>query len=227
MSAEHLEILKESQIHVEIEGTDGTGKSTLANLLDELLLKAYPKKKIITLNEFSSTRLGQMITSVIKEGTFFSLATTGSNYPLSETLCLAGDYFARLEELQQEVDNSPDVILSDRGILTFKVYQEMRLSKMYPNSDKLFNRWINQIFSMVREPNTTIILTASEQDIRDRLIARGDMVTAESMGFIMAAQSKYIDLARNKNSFVVLENPNGKLEEVANRAVKIISEKMV
>lgn len=226
MTTERCEVLKINSFLLEVEGTDGSGKSALIGSLNKFLTSKYPNKKIVCLPEFSDTSLGRMIESVIKEKTFFSLGVKNPDNPLAETLCLAGDYVARLEDLEQGFSRIPDIILSDRGIATFWVYQKMRLDKKYPGLKDSSREWIDNIFSPTKPPNLTIVLTSSERSLRQRLVNRGDNVTNESMAFILAAQSKYIDLALNNDNFLILENSDGKLQEVVEKVASAIANRI-
>ncbi len=223
MVTKKCKVLKISPFRLEVEGTDGSGKSTLMDSLKKSLHSRYPSKRIVCLPEFSDTPLGYMVGNVIKEKTFFSLGVKKSNLPLAETLCLAGDYIAKLEKLKQCPNPNPDIIISDRGIATFWVYQEMRLNKTYRNSEDVFKEWMDHMFSQIEPPDLTVILTSSEESLRQRLANRGDNVTNESMKFILTAQSKYINLASNNDNFLIIENSDGNLHEVVEKVVSAVA----
>lgn len=201
---------------ISIEGTDGTGKTTLSKKLFNYLVKKYPQKKFIFLNEFSDSKLGNLVKSIIKSETFFSLGK-GRHYPISETLVLLADIALQLEKNILRKNRKKDIhIVSDRGIATFLAYQALRLGKAY-GENKILMENLKRIVDLIGHPDISICLVSSMNFIKKRLKNKGDNISTKNLKFISDVQNEYISIfEKNKNKkHLILENNTGSMKETA------------
>lgn len=204
-----------------IEGTDGVGKTSLTREITFSLKSPHIGKECILLDEFSSSPIGRALSKIIEEKTFFMLGD-GEHYPISETLALCSDYIFQVEKITRE-KRTKDYLVSDRGILSFLVYQGIRLRDSYGRSFK-WNDWMNSVFAPIPKPDLTICITSPVDQIRRRLEKRGDAVTTNNLKTIVDFQKEFLKILRNQdsNSYMIVENLDGKLNEVSKLIVNKI-----
>lgn len=211
-----------------IEGTDAVGKSLLAQELFSWLKNKHPETNPILIDEFSSTPVGKLIKEIINDKTFFMLGD-GRHIPMAETLILASDFVLQREMLAETTPSGKKgIVISDRGIYSFFVYQGIRLRNNYGDETDWI-RWIESIFSPVGFPELTLCLTSPIDQIERRLHRRGDIVSPESLAFIRHAQNEFLRIGGKvgSKSFVVLENVDGQFDNTLDQAQKVVREILI
>lgn len=208
-------------IWISIDGTDGAGKTTISKKLHCHLQKLYPNKKFILFNEFSSFETGKAIKRIIRKEKFFKLNPI-THYPLAETFMLAADLMCQFEaEIIGNKNRKQVYIISDRGPYSFLTYQLIRLKNSYPHGK--WDKWVENILKPFNSPHLSILLVSDINEIKKRLIKRGDKQVSQNLQFIKRIQNAYIKLAKNdKNSFILKNKKNipQKTIEDAARIVK-------
>lgn len=209
---------------VNVEGTDCSGKSLLAEDLEAKLPKSYPDRSVLSLPEFSGSPVGLAIQAIIRERTFFSLGEEGRPNPIAETLVLAGDYMMQLESLPRDESG---IVITDRGPMSFLVYQGIRLTERYGACGP-GQKWIRDVMRSIRDPDLTLCLVSDMEIIEKRLRIRGDRVTPEGLDFIQRAQEMFIQesQAGGAGKKKILVN-NGDFEEVSRRAVEVVRMELI
>lgn len=208
-----------------IEGTDAVGKTKLAQELFMWLKNEYPEISPFLMKEFSFSPVGRLIQEIINNKTFFMLENN-KQVPIAETLVLGSDFIFQQEEIaKKDRTDGKSVIVSDRGIYSFFVYQGIRLKNVYGNTIDWY-KWIENIFLPIGTPNLTLCLSSPIDQIERRLRERGDSVAPESLDFIDQAQREFLRLGGQGGfgSFIVLENIDGKFNETLNRAQNLVRE---
>lgn len=223
---------KERQIErpqwLAIEGTDAVGKTQLTHELFLWLRSEHPEIDSMMMDEFSSSPVGRLIKEVINDKTFFMLGDN-EHIPIAETLILGSDFM-----LQQEIfnkttsSNKRGLIVSDRGIYSFFVYQGIRLENSYGDSID-WEKWITNMFSPIGFPDLTLCLSSPINQIERRLRDRGDEVSPESLAFINQAQDEFLRIGggSNSRSFVILENIDDKFSHALSQAKKAVREILI
>lgn len=225
---------KERQIEIErpqwlaIEGTDAVGKTQLTHELFSWLRNEHPEIDSMMMDEFSSSPVGRLIKEVIDDKTFFMLGDN-EHIPIAETLILGSDFMLQQETLSRTASsNQKGVVISDRGIYSFFVYQGIRLRNSYGDSTD-WERWIASIFSPVGFPDLTLCLSSPIDQIERRLRSRGDKISPESLAFINQTQDEFLRIGgkSNSKSFVVLENVDGEFNHTLSQAQKVVREILI
>lgn len=220
--AVETEIIPSACYWINIEGTDAVGKTSLVKALSQKLSVVYPEIKTVIMPEFSSSPIGVAIQAIIKEKAFFSLSDDAKS-PIAETLVLVGDYLSLLEN--RTIDTAR-ILVTDRGRLSFLVYQGIRLAAKYGNITE-WQKWIRDITMFLREPDLTICVISSMETIETRLKERGDTVTNSGLEFIENVQRLFVNQMRyiSKDKGLVLEN-NGTFPELLDKTMIILTEKL-
>lgn len=218
----------EKQRWLAIEGTDAVGKTQLTHELFSWLKNEYPEVNPTLLDEFSSSPVGRLIREVVNDKTFFMLGNN-RHIPMAETLILGSDLVFQREKLAQTtLHGQKGIIVSDRGIYSFFVYQGIRLKNGY--GDEIdWNKWMEGFFSPIGMPDLTLCLTSPIEQVERRLRARGDRVSGESMAFIEQAQNEFSRLGGkgSSKSFVILENIDSQFCDTLSQAQKVVREILI
>ncbi|MGI5826641.1 MAG: dTMP kinase [Patescibacteria group bacterium] len=211
-----------------IEGTDAVGKTQLTHELFSWLKSEHPEINSVIMDEFSSSPVGRLIKEVINDKTFFMLGDN-EHIPIAETLILGSDFMLQQETISRTISpNQKGVVISDRGIYSFFVYQGIRLRNSYGDSTD-WEGWITNIFSPIGLPDLTLCLSSPIDQIERRLHNRGDKISPESLAFINQAQDEFLRIGgkSNSKSFVVLENIDGEFNQTLSQAQKAVREILI
>ncbi len=212
-----------------IEGTDAVRKTRLTHELFSWLRNKHPEANPTLIDEFSTTPVGRLIKKMIDDKNFFMLGDD-RHIPMAETLILASDFFLQQEMLAKTtLLNKRGIIISDRGIYSFFVYQSIRLRNSCGDETD-WSKWIESIFSPVGFPKLTLCLTSPIDQIEHRLQEMGgDKVTPESLSFICQAQNEFLRVGgeSGSKSFVVLENMDGEFSYTLSQAQKVVREILI
>jgi thymidylate kinase len=191
-----------------VEGIDATGKTTMSKQITKLLKQKYGHSyQIILLNEFSNYQTGKLIKRELNKKFFFCLGKSG-HYPLAEILLLESDFILQLEIIFSKKNNRKKIIISDRGPLTFFIYQKSRLSNKYINIK--WDNWIkNNLSYIIGEPDLYIILDCDVEEIKRRILKRDKrLLTNKEIIQIKQYQrqyKKFVNKFANKQNVIFLD----------------------
>lgn len=225
---------KEQQIRIgrpkwlAIEGTDAVGKTLLTHELFLWLKSEHPEIDSVMMDEFSPSPVGRLIKEVINDKTFFMLGDS-EHIPIAETLILGSDFMLQQETYSKTTfPNQKGIIISDRGIYSFFVYQGIRLRNSYGDAID-WEGWISNLFLPIGFPDLTICLSSPIDQIERRLCDRGDKISPESLTFINQAQDEFLRIGgkSNSKSFVILENTDGEFNQTLSQAQKAVREILI
>ncbi|MBU4347182.1 deoxynucleoside kinase [Patescibacteria group bacterium] len=191
-----------------IEGIDATGKTTMSKQITKLLKQKYGHNyQIILLNEFSNYQTGKLIKQELNKKFFFYLGEN-EHYPLAEILLLESDFILQFEVIFSKKNNRKKIIISDRGPLTFFIYQKSRLSNKYINIK--WDNWIkNNLSYIIGEPDLYIILDCDVEEIKQRILKRDKrLLTNKEIIQIKQYQrqyKKFVNKFANKQNVIFLD----------------------
>lgn len=156
-----------------IDGTEGTGKTTLTRALIECL-DATP------INEFSDAPFGAALREAVKTSPHFI-----SDSPLGQSLVFLGDFIELYDAKITPALATGRTVITDRGWLTKYTYQRsvLEASSHRSQADEL----LLHILGLIPPPDLTILLTAPSDVVRSRLIHRDGQCSDERMRFIVQA----------------------------------------
>ena len=134
---------------------------------------------------FAQSAVGQFLRSAVRETPYFIARST-----LAQSLLFLAEFTDRIETAIAEESN--EILIVDRGYWSKYVYQELVLGASY--SRKSVATILDGIFLELPPPSTTILLTASSDVLKTRLLERGEEVDRERSGFMDEAQARLLDL---------------------------------
>lgn len=195
---------------IAVEGIDGSGKSTLTNLIGQKLsslgLKVYitkePTERFKVTREESSRHDVQTATEL-----FFRFTE---------------DRLFHQKELGSGL-NSHDVVLTDRYLASSLAYQGVLIEPLFKSPEETV-KWMLQVSSIIKiRPDLTLYLDIDPETALKRIANRGEFSGFEDAEYLSKVRNYYQIVL--DNNVVILDGTAG-IEEIAEDAVRIIIQKM-
>lgn len=198
---------------VQIEGTDGVGKTTVVNLLCEELDKEKVKVKVLVFPS-RETIIGSIINEMLKrrkfewnEAVIFQLLQTANRL----------EFYKEIKEWREKKDS---VLILDRYVLSGLVYGKL---------DGVPYNSLMTLQLLLPPPQLNIVLTADRESLERRLKEKTQLEIYERIEKTLKIQKEYIEVSKEyeenvKQKFslsiqtVFLDNSDGKLKDVVREA---------
>lgn len=191
---------------VAIDGIDGSGKSTLATALASRIRDA------VLVPEFSSGELGAFLSAQVRTRPHFIAESE-----LAQSLLFLAEYADRVDHLMRGIARSPhDIRILERGWLSKYSYQVSVLQRRYPYEQA--RSVVADILSLIPSPDRTILLTASESALRQRLSARTVVIDDAYFAFLRDAERTMTEAVADGFGAFVLDTSSLSALEVADAA---------
>lgn len=198
---------------VQIEGTDGVGKTTVVNLLREELDKEKVKVKVLVFPS-RETIIGSIINEMLKrrkfewnEAVIFQLLQTANRL----------EFYKEIKEWREKKDS---ILILDRYVLSGLVYGKL---------DGVPYNSLMTLQLLLPPPQLNIVLTADRESLERRLKEKTQLEIYERIEKTLKIQKEYIEVSKEyeenvKQKFslsiqtVFLDNSDGKLKDVVREA---------
>lgn len=155
---------------ISVDGVDGVGKTTLAAALATEL-----DAELST--EFSDGFLGSALRdAVMRAPNYVTISRT------AQSLAFLGDFFEVYETQVRAVLEAGRSVVSDRGWLSKYAYQLVTLVEEH--GDRRARALLDASLGLMPRPHLTLYLTASEENIRQRLVLRDGACDDDRMQFV-------------------------------------------
>ncbi len=182
-------------IWITVEGGDGSGKTTQAELLTEWLRAAG--RTVVRTREPGGTEVGLLIRDIV-------LHHRGDIVPRAEALLYAADRAHHVATLVKPALERGDVVLQDRYLDSSVVYQGAG-RVLDPTEIRDLSLWATE----GALPDLTLLLDIDEQHARERLDLADkpfDRLEAEGDSFHARVRRAYLELAeREPERFLVID----------------------
>jgi dTMP kinase len=194
--------------YIAIEGIDGSGKTTIANLLYNELSKKY--NKIILMKEPYDKDLSKKIKEIILKEHEKNL-----DYGYLLALLFTADRSIKNIDLKKYL-NDGYIIISDRSIYSSFSYQIL-----YEGIDI---EWLKCISKYIIKPDITFVLDIDPKIAMERINSRGKSITSyENIEFLKKVRENFLKL---KEIFpednIIYINGEEKPEDILNKILNII-----
>jgi dTMP kinase len=194
--------------YIAIEGIDGSGKTTIANLLYNELSKKY--NKIILMKEPYDKDLSKKIKEIILKEHEKNL-----DYGYLLALLFTADRSIKNIDLKKYLNDSY-IIISDRSIYSSFSYQIL-----YEGIDI---EWLKCISKYIIKPDITFVLDIDPKIAMERINSRGKSLTSyENIEFLKKVRENFLKL---KEIFpednIIYINGEEKPEDILNKILNII-----
>ena len=199
--------IKKKSYFITIEGSEGSGKSSIIKFISSYLRKRGNSVKIY--REPGSTKVGEKIRKILldKKNSNLSVHTELLLYLAARTQLieerLAGDF------------KKYDFIICDRFFDSTLVYQGYALGL-----GKVAQRGV-EIFSLGLKPNLTLVLDAPVKEGLARLKTK-DRIESRSLVFHKKLRKGYLLLAKKNPKRIKIINARGSLEHIKPRVEKAL-----
>ena len=207
---------------VQVEGTDGVGKTTVVNLLREELDKENVKVKVLVFPS-RETKIGSIIDEMLKKRKFeWNEAVIFQLLQIANRL----EFYKEIERWREKKDG---VLILDRYVLSGLVYGKL---------DGVPYNSLMTLQLLLPPPQLNIVLTANRESLERRLKEKTQLEIYERIEKILKIQKEYMEVSKDygKNveqkfslsiQTVFLDNSDGKLEyvirEAKNRILSLLS----
>jgi dTMP kinase len=194
--------------YIAIDGIDGSGKTTIANLLYNELSKSY--NKIILMKEPYDNDLSKKIKEIISKEHEKNL-----DYGYLLALLFTADRSIKNIDLKKYLNNDY-IIISDRSIYSTFSYQIL-----YEGMDI---EWLKCISKYIIKPDITFILDVDPKIAVDRINLRGKNITNyENIEFLRKVRENFLKLKEIfPNDNIIYINGEEKPEEILEKILSII-----
>ncbi len=208
---------------VALDGIDAVGKTSQVKSVATSLRKRVGRE-VVTVTEFSTTHIGDLIRDAIKSERFFTLSQANLT-PFSDTMCLFTDRLLNMETIIAPALSNGKVVLSDRGLASLIGYQFQALkdSPFFGSGRKAMEwlMWLTDLFPVT--PQLNIILRAQIFEINKRIIARGeDPLNKTERNFLLAVDKILTEIAQNDFGRTITIQADQEKERVTEQITQLI-----
>ncbi len=197
--------MKEKSLFIVLDGIDGSGSTTHANILSQVLQdKGY---NVYLTNEPSKSEIGVLIRKFLKNTKI---------PPTTDALLFAADRDIHYHNEIKEKLEKGYIVISDRYIESSIVYQSIQ-------SDKITIEWVKKINKFVKKPDLTIIL---DIDPKTSLARKSGRVLEkfEDVSFLEKVRNLFLKRAKEEGYIIV--NSDDIIELVQENIQKIVLNKL-
>jgi dTMP kinase len=194
--------------YIAIEGIDGSGKTTIANLLYNELSKRY--NKIILVKEPYDNDLSKKIKEIILKEHEKNL-----DYGYLLALLFTADRSIKNIDLKKYL-NDDYIVISDRSIYSTFSYQIL-----YEGIDI---EWLKCVSKYIIRPDITFILDVDPKIAVERINSRGKNITSyENIEFLRKVRENFLKLKEifPEDNIIYIDGEE-KPEEILEKILKII-----
>jgi dTMP kinase len=194
--------------YIAIDGIDGSGKTTIANLLYNELSKKY--NKIILMKEPYDNDLSKKIKEIILKEHEKNL-----DYGYLLALLFTADRSIKNIDLKKYLNNDY-IVISDRSIYSTFSYQIL-----YEGIDI---EWLKCVSKYIIRPDITFILDVDPKVAVERINLRGKNITSyENIEFLRKVRENFLKLKKIfPNDNIIYIDGEEKPEEILEKILNII-----
>lgn len=211
-----------SGIFITLEGSDGSGKSTQANLFKEYF-QGHEINYLVT-REPGGTVIGEAIRAVILDPQFKEMV------PEAEMLLYAASRAQLVQQVIRPALDQGQVVLCERYVDSSIAYQGYGLGRKYLSKVRL----INQEATGGLKPDLTFLYDADPESIINRAIdistqeglAGGDRIEQRTPAYHARVRWGYLQLAEaDPERFVVLTTKGRTPQDLFTESIQILQER--
>ncbi len=190
---------------ITLEGIDGTGKSSIANMLK----KGFPDA--VFTREPTQSRIGRAVKKSIDS----------DEDPLAELFLFVADHAEHIAKVIRPALAEGKIVISDRYSDSRYAYQGATLSDDFDDA-VAWVQGIHRGWTVV--PDMTILFTIDPDVAVSRCGVRGEKTKFEKLEFLKKVQDNFLRLAREEPRRFVIIDAGAELEKVGREAEMMIKD---
>ena len=194
-------------MYIVLEGIDGAGKSSQANLLNEWLKEKNFQTRIIV--EPTKSDIGKLIRKEL-----LNPESTNDINQQMLTLLFAADRLTLKKEIMEAQQNNKKILISDRSFYSSICYQ---------NNSSVDASWIYKVNLHTPRPDLTILLDLPEEIAIKRC---DEEEVFENIKFLEKTRNNYLNLLKTEKNIEIVD-ASASSGEVQNKIRKIVEKKLV
>lgn len=202
---------------IEIEGTDGAGKTTALKYFIDKLKQEFPNKTIVETRE-----VGSPLTPITQKLRELVLSPDSKLDGTSMELLFAA---MRIEQMKAYAEfDANTIIVSDRGWLSHLAYTDHNVSTKFTT-----DFYMGIILPLVYLPTHIVYLSVDEQTALERRNKRNgfvDVIEAKGVEFQAKVRESFEKYIQQSGVSVFRINANGTKEDVQQELNKFIKESL-
>ncbi len=192
---------------ITLEGIDGTGKSSIAKMLENKFPQAV----------FTREPTGSWIGKAVKK------SIESDTDPLAELFLFVADHAEHIAKVIRPALAEGKLIISDRYSDSRYAYQGATLSNIFDNAMG-WVQGIHKCWTIV--PDLTILFTIDPAIAVSRCDVRGEHTKFEKIEFLRSVQENFLKLAREDPLRFIIVDADASLEVVGSEVESAIREFM-
>jgi dTMP kinase len=195
------------------EGIDGSGKSTVARRVSEVLSREMPGWVVLTA-EPTDSFIGQAV----------RMANAGEVDDLAEALLFVADRAEHTRQIRKWLDEGK-VVICDRYYASTIAYQGALLKQRFGSAKKAVE-WLKAVNGpAIASPDLTLLLTVRVETAMERLRSRSDLTKFEDLSYLVDVDMIYRIQCMEGPNYHTLD-ANRPLDEVLDEALRAIRSKI-
>lgn len=193
--------IKQKGIYIAIEGIDGTGKSSIMNIVAQFLTNSG--FDVITVQEPTNEDIGKLIRSRKRLHQDHGRKDGRKDNTLDESVeaCIDALLFAadRLQLLHQVIKPALEegkIVLSDRSIYSSLAYQTCQGAKL---------EWVLKVNEHARKPDFVFLLDCPVEIALERLKNSSYRERFETFELLTCVREQYLTLSQNQDNWFLID----------------------
>jgi thymidylate kinase len=194
---------------ISLDGINGTGKSTVANILKQ-------RSDWIFVPEFVTTEIGAFLIGETNAKPHFI-----TQCEVAQSLLFLSEYAERMDALHRDNLRDANIRVVERGWLSKYSYQVCVLERVLPPAQA--RQLVADILRVIPQPDAAILMRVSQDEMTHRLQTRDFAVTDDFLSFITRADELMLEAVAGGYPAQIIDTTQRTPTEIADIIIPYIA----